>query len=88
MTPLRQYLADTVPDAVLLEGPEFDGGIVGTSSDGRVVYSYTKLVESLEGWNGRTHEDAVEWLDYNTLRSIPYADDHAPVVVFDIPDDL
>lgn len=88
MTPLRQYLADTVPDAVLLEGPEFDDGIIGTTSDGRVAYSYSKLTESLGSRGGWTYEDAVEWLDYNTLRSLPYAGDHAPVVMFDLPDNL
>lgn len=29
-----------------------------------------------------TQEDAVEWIDYNVLRTIPYMGEKAPVVVY------
>jgi hypothetical protein len=66
-----------------------DGGIVGLTTDGRLVYSYEKLVESLAEANGWSREDAVDWIEFNTLRSLPYIHGKAPVVMNDLdPDDF
>ena len=34
--------------------------------------------------DGMTHEDAVEWLDYNTVRSVPYMGEFKPIIIHDI----
>ena len=39
---------------------------------GRVVYDYEKMIEYLREQNGMDYEDAVEWIDYNTIRALPY----------------
>lgn len=38
----------------------------------RVVYDYEKMIEYLCGQEGMDYEDAVEWIDYNTIRALPY----------------
>ena len=81
---LKEYLADTYGKGMLmLDGPEFDGGIIGVSDGGRLVYSYGKLVDALAEANGWSREDAVDWVEFNTLRSLPYYG-NAPVVVYDL----
>ena len=67
---LREYLAETYGDGtVLLDGPEFDGGIVGVTTEGRVAYSYGKLVRALAEANKWSEEDAVDWIEFNTIRA-------------------
>ena len=29
-----------------------------------------------------TAEDAIEWIEYNTIRSLPYAGENAPIVMY------
>ena len=71
-------------DAIVFDNMSYDGSIVGVTTDGRVVYDYDKMIEELmeeEGWN---YEDAAEWIDYNTVRSIPYAGPGAPIIMYSI----
>lgn len=30
-------------------------------------------------------EDAIEWIDVNTLRTVPYMGNKAPIIVFPLP---
>lgn len=87
---LDEYLSEEYgPGVVHLDGPEFDGGIVGITHDGRLVYSYAKLAAALAEANGWTAEDAVDWIEFNTMRTLPYIGSDAPVVMYDLdPNDF
>lgn len=51
-----------------------------------VVYSYERLVEALSEAYGSA-EDAVSWIDYNTLRTIPYLpQEYAPIIIYEVED--
>lgn len=85
---LREYLAEIYgDDVVLLDGPEFDGGLVGVTTDGRLVYSYDRLVEVLSEVNEWSRGDAVDWIEYNIIRSLPYVGARAPIVMNDLDPD-
>ena len=72
-------------DLVYFSEPEFDEAIIGVSENGEcVVYSYEKMVECLIDNEGMGESDARVFIIYNTLRSLPYMSDKAPVVVHDI----
>lgn len=83
---LKQKIADMVMDddeldrIIVLEGDEFADGAVGLTEDNRLVYSYEKLVESLAKEYG-TETDAIEWLEYNTIRSLPYMTSYGNVPI-------
>lgn len=34
-----------------------------------------------EGWS---YEDVIEWIDYNTIRSLPYAGPNGPIIMYSI----
>ena len=68
-------------DVVIFGGGEYDAALIGVSEDGRAVYSYEAMVECLTR-DGMTEEEAVEWIDYNTIRALPYAGDKGPVIVY------
>ena len=66
--------------------PDFLEDILGVTDDGRVVYHFGKMVESLMKSDDMSHEDAVEFIEYNTIRTIPYMGDRSPVIVYDFID--
>ena len=68
-------------DAIVFENPDYEDAIIGTTHDDRVVYSFDKMVEWLMEKDGMEYEEAVEFIEYNTLRAIPYFGDRAPVVL-------
>ena len=80
----EQILADNGYDAediVLLKDESYDSALIAVTDDFRAVYSYDKMVEWYMEKNGCTAEEAMEWIDYNTMRAIPYAGAMAPIVV-------
>ena len=76
--------AELPEDAIVFDNMSYDGSIVGVTTDGRVVYDYDKMVEELMEDEGWSYEDAAEWIDYNTIRSIPYAGPGAPIIMYSI----
>ena len=63
---------------------DFRDAIIGTSHDGCLVYSYNKMVEYYMKENDCDEESAREWIDYNTIRTIPYMGTYPPVIVFEV----
>lgn len=85
---LKEKLCDEgFEDAVVFENPDYASAAIGTTEDGCVVYSYPLMVKHLMDVDGMTEEDAVEFIDYNTIRSIPYAGDKKPVVLYPFRED-
>lgn len=68
-------------DAIVFDNPSYDDAIIGTSHDDRVVYSFEKMVECLMNDDGMSYEEAVEFIEYNTIRAIPYFGPNAPIVL-------
>ena len=68
-------------DAIVFENPSYDDAIIGTSHDDRVVYSFDKMVECLMKEDGMEYIDAVEFIEYNTIRAIPYFGPNAPIIL-------
>ncbi len=81
----RQALCDMgLEDAIVFDSPDYNDAIIGVTHDDRVVYSHSLMVRCLVAEDGMTEEEAVEFIDYNTLGSLPYIGDKGPVVVFDL----
>ena len=82
---VNQQLRDELPeDAIVFDNMSYDGSIVGVTTDGRVVYDYDKMVEELMEDEEWTYEEAVEWIDYNTIRALPYAGENGPIIMYSI----
>jgi hypothetical protein len=59
----------------------YDKALIGVTDDGRAVYDYELMVEWLMDAEGWSYEDAAEWVSYNTLRTLPYMGEDAPIVI-------
>ena len=69
------------PDAVIFINQAYDNSIIGTTFDGRVIYDFDKMVQELMTDEGWTEEEAIDWIEYNTIRALPYCGDKAPLVM-------
>ena len=60
---------------------QYKDAIVGITYDGNhIVYSVEKFETCLVN-EGMTHEDALDWISYNTARSLPYMGEYAPILM-------
>ena len=60
----------------------YDSALIGVSHDDRAIYDYEKMVEWLMNEESWSYEDAVDWIDYNTIRALPYMGADAPIIMY------
>ena len=83
----RETLAEMgYNNSIVFENPDYDDAIIGVSYDDRVVYDYDKMIECLMLEDGMSMEEAQDFIDYNTLRALPYAGNCGPIVVYSLID--
>ena len=70
-------------DAILFEHPSFDECIVGVSTDGRVIYSLSKMVTWYSEKEKVTAEDAWDFIEFKSLGALPYVE-NGPIVMDDL----
>ena len=86
---VRQAIADQFGEEALdgvcmFENSGFVDAIVGFDAHHKkVVYDYEKMIECLMNEDGMTDEEAIEFLDYNTLRTVPYME-NPPIIIMPI----
>ena len=78
----HKLLCDGYEDVVILSGYSYDDAIIGVTEDNRAVYDYDKMIEWLAAEEGWSVEECIEWIDYNTLSSLPYWDEKCPVIMY------
>ncbi len=82
---LKKWLMDhDFSDTVILESPDYFSAIIGISDDGRLVYSYRKMVDFLVDTDDMSEDEAIEFIDYNTVNALPYMGEKAPIIMQDI----
>ena len=69
------------PDAIIFINQAYDNSIIGTTFDGRAIYDFDKMVEELMTDMGWTEEEAIDWIEFNTLRALPYCGDKPPLIM-------
>ena len=80
---VNQDIRNKLPeDAIVFDNHAYDNSIIGTTLDGRAIYSFELMVKELMEDEGWSEIDAVEWIEYNTIRTLPYAGDKAPMIVY------
>jgi len=78
---LRDELCDQgMEETVIFENPDFASAFIGISADDRAVYDYAKMIQHLVAKDNMTPEEAADFIDYNTVRSLGYVEGH-PVIV-------
>ena len=75
---MRERLDD---GALVFDNPAYDNSIIGQTFDGRAIYDIDSMAEELASDDEISVEEAMDFIDYNAIRSLPYAGEKAPVVV-------
>lgn len=65
-------------------GEYYLSAIIGITEEGNLVYSYSKMVEQEMEDYDISLDDAVEYINYNAIRTVPYMKDKPPVIVYDM----
>jgi len=65
----------------LLTDVSYDDALVAITTDNRAVYDYDLMVECIMNAQKWEYADAVEWIEYNTLRALPYMGEDGPIVI-------
>lgn len=83
---LKELLNDLgYNDTVVFENPSYLKAIIGISDSGALCYSYEKMIQCLIEEDNMDYECAMEFIDYNTIRALPYASSMGirPIVIYD-----
>lgn len=86
MTASEKLLAAGYEDVVMFENYSYDDALIGVTEDGRAVYDFDRMVIWLVETEGFTAEEAIEWIEYNTIRALPYMGDDAPIILYPLED--
>lgn len=68
-------------DATYLLPEYYFEAVVGFSSDGALIYDYDLMVELIMINDKMSYEDAVEWIEVNTIPTLPYMGKKRPVIM-------
>ena len=68
-------------DIIIFKDESYTDAIIGISHDNRAIYDYNKMVEYLVAHENITEEQAKEWIDYNTIRALPYVE-NSPIIMY------
>ncbi len=78
----NQEIREQLPkESIVFDSESYDNSIIGTTLDGRVIYCFEMMVEELMIDGEMTEIEAIEWIECNTIRALPYTGDKAPLIV-------
>lgn len=69
-------------DVIILKNYSYDDALIGVTEDNRAIYDFDKMVQWLIHTENFTQEEAIEWIEYNTIRALPYMGERAPVIMY------
>ena len=75
-------------DICILKNFSYDDALIGISHDDRAIYDYDKMINCLVREHGFTYSEAIEWIDYNTIRALPYMGPKAPIIMYSLEEFL
>lgn len=71
-------------DIVVLTNYSYEDALIGVSHDDRAIYDFDLMVKWLCEKENFTPEEAFEWIEFNTIRALPYAGADAPIIMYRI----
>lgn len=78
-------IREQLPDgSIVFDNPSFDESIIGVSLKDEVIYSYERMVSEFMTDNECTEEEALDWIDYNTMRALSYFPNSKPLIMSEV----
>ena len=70
-------------DILLFNHPSYVDAFIGISDDNRAIYDFDLMVEYLMKEDDIDASSAIEFIEYNTLRTLPYYK-NSPIIKYSI----
>lgn len=86
MSAEEKLLNNDYEDVKYLTDYSYDDALIGVTNNNRAVYDFDKMVEWLVEKEKLTYEEAIEWIEYNTIRALPYFGENAPIIMYPLHD--
>lgn len=71
-------------DVVIFSNPDYASAFMGISEDNRAIYDFDKMVKYLVDRDEMTDIEAIEFIEYNTIRALPYVGEKAPIIMYSL----
>lgn len=71
-------------DVKYLVNFSYDDALIGVSHDGRAIYNFDLMIDWLMEKEGWSDIEAIEWLEFNTIRALPYMGKDAPIIMYSL----
>lgn len=83
---VKQLIKDyEYEDIVIFSNPSYASAFLGISEDNRAIYDYNEMIKFLCKNDKINELDAIEFIEFNTLRALPYYE-NSPIVLHKITD--
>lgn len=80
---IESFTEDNDLEIEILSEPDYKTAILGLSDDNRVIYDYDLMVKCLMKEDGITSEEAIDFIEYNTMRALSYRDaNKRPIILY------
>ncbi len=66
----------------LFDNPRYPNSIIGLTHDDRAIYDMEQMITDLMVEDNLSYIDALEFIEYNTLRALSYEGNDAPIVLY------
>jgi hypothetical protein len=76
----EEIIANYPRAVVLLPRATYDHALVGASSDGRLIYSESKILVALQDIDGKTYEEALDHYAQMTTSSLANGNRFSPII--------
>lgn len=86
ITTEKRLLENGYEDVKILTDFNYDTALVGVTHDNRAVYDFNKMIDWLVETEKFTYEEAIECIEYNTIRALHYMGSDAPIVMYPLMD--
>ena len=67
-------------DILLIDDDAYCDSLVGITDEGRAVYDKDKMAEEYAAAYKCSYEEAMEYIEYNVVRALPYYYERAPIL--------
>ena len=81
---LEDVLLENGLDGTSFFKGDYISAILGYTEDGRLVYSYNKMVDWLVDSVSMSDAEASEYIDFNVIRTVPYMGEKSPIILYDL----
>lgn len=66
----------------LFDNPRYPNSIIGLAIDDRAIYDMEQMIVDLMKEDKMSYIDALEFIEYNTIRALPYMGEDAPIILY------